>query len=129
MAEKLKRVISATAQTFGCTGEVEYEWKTGPVLHTDERMNALVRRAAEHIYGEERIAKETYGTFSDDFAFFSERRPAFYAMIGARNEELGCVYPHHNERFNVDESVLKLGTAMFVQVAEDYLFSAQLSVL
>lgn len=121
IAEKMEHIISTTAQTFGCTGELDYDWKTGPVLHNNQMMNALVRRAAEQIYGEAYIAKETYGTFSDDFAFFSEQRPAFYAMIGARNEALRCIYPHHHECFNVDESVLKLGTAMFVQVAEDYL--------
>ena len=121
IADDMQHIISLTAQTFGCTGELDYEWKTGPVLHTDERMNALVRSAAEKVYGEGQIARETHGTFSDDFAFFSERRPAFYAMIGVRSEKLGCVYPHHHECFNVDESALKLGTAMFVQVTEDYL--------
>lgn len=125
MDKLMEQVLQNTAQAFGCAARLEYLWKTGPVLHNSERMNRLARGAAEAVYGADRIARETRGAFSDDFAYFSERRPAFYAMIGAGNEALDCAYPHHHERFNVDESALKLGTAMFVQVAEDFFAKAR----
>ena len=120
MDELIRQIVQNTAQAFGCTAELDYLRKTGPVLHDSEEMNRLAREAAQKVYGPDAIAQETLGTFSDDFAYFSEQRPGFYAMIGIRNEALDCVYPHHHERFQVDESVLKLGTAMFVQMTQEF---------
>jgi metal-dependent amidase/aminoacylase/carboxypeptidase family protein len=44
-----------------------------------------------------------------------------YAFIGVRNEEKNITPISHNENFNVDESALKRGTALYAQFAYDYL--------
>lgn len=120
MDQLIREVAQPAAAALGCTATVDYAWKTGPVIHNDPRMNALVRAAAEELYGEENLCRVSHSTFSDDFAYLTEGVPAFYAMIGVRNEQMDCVYPHHHEKFNVDESALRLGCAMFVQVAENF---------
>ena len=42
-------------------------------------------------------------------------------MIGAYNPEKGCTYPQHQECYQIDESILKRGVAMYVQMAVDFL--------
>ncbi len=126
MDQLMRQIAQPAAQAMGCTAELDYQWKTGPVIHDSALMNRLVRQAAVELYGEAWINEEVFGVFSDDFAFFSERVPGFYAMLGIRNESLDCVYPHHHQCFNVDESVLPRGAAMFAQVAADFLHEAAL---
>ncbi|HDN58728.1 MAG TPA: amidohydrolase, partial [Candidatus Marinimicrobia bacterium] len=37
--------------------------------------------------------------------------------LGIKNEEKGIIHPHHHPKFNVDEEVLPLGTALEVGLA------------
>ncbi|NEU32068.1 hypothetical protein GN156_15005 [bacterium LRH843] len=68
-------------------------------IHDSKLMNRIVKDSAEKLYGEEALQSLDKLAISDDFAYFSEKVPGHYAFIGIRNEELGCVYDHHHERF------------------------------
>jgi len=119
--EKIRQVAENTAKAFGCTASLEYEKKTGPVVHTDPQMLRITHDAAVSLYGEEGVIDTRPTGGGDDFAYFLERVPGIYAFVGGANPALGCTYPLHHPRFNLDESVLKRGAAMFAQVTEDYL--------
>lgn len=120
MDKYMKEMAEAVAKGYGCSAEVDYQFKTPAVIHTNEMMNKLVKDAAIKLYGEEGIMMQPPVTGGDDFAYFCEKVPGFFAFIGARNPEIGCDYPHHHECFNIDESVLKRGAAMYAQVAADF---------
>jgi len=45
----------------------------------------------------------------EDFCYFSEVRPSFFMEIGARCEEKGIVFPHHNPKYLLDENALAIG--------------------
>ena len=57
----------------------------------------------------------------EDFSFYLQRVPGVYLLLGIRNEEKGIIYPHHHPRFDVDESVLWKGTALYSLLAYNYL--------
>ncbi|KNB70142.1 amidohydrolase [Brevibacillus reuszeri] len=40
-----------------------------------------------------------------------------YFNIGAGNQALGIVYPHHHPKFTIDEASLEVGVKMFVVTA------------
>ena len=121
----MREVIENTAKAFGCTAELKYLKKTGPVIHDDKKMIALAEHAAAELYGKEilRVTKPT--GVGDDFAYFMEKAPGIYATIGAANEKIAKVYPHHHAKVVFDETSMERGTAMFVQMAVDYLNSSQ----
>ena len=58
---------------------------------------------------------------SEDFSWFGEKVPYFFAFVGSRNESKGLTYTNHNEHYDVDESVLKRGAAVMAQFAVDFL--------
>jgi amidohydrolase len=118
--KQMNEVIQHAAQSMGCTAELQYDWKTGPIIHDNKMMNQVVKEAAEKLFDQESVVEMEKLTLSDDFAYFSEKVPGFYSIIGARNEEVGSVYDHHHERFNIDENSLKRGVAMHVQVALEF---------
>jgi amidohydrolase len=53
-------------------------------------------------------------TYSEDFSLFGEHTPSLYFFLGTRNEKKDCIHPLHSPLFKIDEDVLPLGTALFV---------------
>jgi amidohydrolase len=57
----------------------------------------------------------------EDMAYFLERVPGTFFFLGGSNEKKGIVHPHHNPKFDVDEDVFWLGSALLAQGAIDWL--------
>ena len=118
---KMREVVENTAKAFGCTAHLEYQMKTGPVVHDNPMMNKLAHDAVVKLFGEEALYNMRPVGGGDDFAYFCEKAPGLYAMIGAANPKLGTVFDHHHPRFLLDEDAFKRGTAMYAQMAVDFL--------
>lgn len=120
--EKMRQVAENTAAAFGCTAEVEYEFKTGAVIHNDPQMNQIAHDAVVKLFGEGAVLETRPVGGGDDFAYFSERVPGIYAFIGAAMPSGdGQVYAHHHPKVCFSEDSLKRGVAMHVQMAVDFL--------
>jgi amidohydrolase len=120
--EKMRMVVESTVAAFGCSAEVEYKMKTGPVIHNDSMMNRIAQDAVVKLFGEEALYEMRPSGGGDDFAFFSERVPGIYAFIGgAIPSDDGMVYAHHHPKVCFNEDSLKRGVAMHVQMAIDFL--------
>ena len=120
--EKMRMVAANTAAAFGCTAEVEYQFKTGPVVHDDPEMNRIAHDAVVKLYGEETLLEDRPVGGGDDFAYFCDDIPGIFAFIGAElPAEDGAVYGHHHPKVLFSEAVLERGVAMHVQMAMDFL--------
>jgi len=51
--------------------------------------------------------------------------PGTFAFLGVENKEKRIIYPHHHPKFNIDEEILPLGTALHVSVAMETLMQQQ----
>ncbi|MDO4793288.1 MAG: M20 family metallopeptidase [Filifactor alocis] len=91
-----------------------------PVLHNDtelmsfveERIDKHFGKEAKHIYDKPRMGAE-------DFSYFAQKLPVAFIWVGARNEELGCIYNMHNPKFNIDERALAYGTKLLAMLVMD----------
>ncbi len=120
--DKMRQVAENTAAAFGCTAQVDYQFKTGAVVHDDPEMVRITQEAVIKLFGEETLQPAPPVGGGDDFAYFSERVPGIYARIGAAMAAPdGVVYPHHHPKVCFSEEPLKMGVAMHVQVAVDFL--------
>ena len=54
--------------------------------------------------------------FAEDFSFYQKEVPAFFAMLGSRNESKNYIYPLHSCYFNFDESVLEVGVNYYIRL-------------
>ncbi len=120
--EQMRQVAESTASAFGCTASVDYQYKTGPVIHNDPQMNRIAHDAVLKLFGPEVLLETRPLGGGDDFAYFSERVPGIYAFIGAAMpSDDGVIHAHHHPKVCFDESSLKMGVAMHVQMAVDFL--------
>ncbi|MCB0099333.1 MAG: hypothetical protein KDE46_26555, partial [Caldilineaceae bacterium] len=56
-------------------------------------------------------------TGGEDFSAVLARVPGNFFFLGAANAAQGITYPHHNPRFDIDESCLPDGVAILCDAA------------
>lgn len=93
-----------------------------PVLVNDNKLTEEFINSAKKIVSNDKIINLKEPTLvSEDMAYYLENVPGTFFYLGSNNSKKGITYPHHHPKFNVDEDVLYLGTALFVQFAFDFL--------
>ena len=106
----VKEIAEATARMHHCTVEFSDSMKilVGPVIN-DAHYSELATAALNDILPEGTVSSCPKWYASESYSMYLERYPGVFAFLGIRNEELGSGAEHHNEKFDVDDSVLKLG--------------------
>lgn len=56
---------------------------------------------------------------AEDFAFYQEKVPGIFFLLGTRNKEQNFISPLHSSSFNFDEKVLLEGVKLFAKLLED----------
>ena len=92
-----------------------------PATINDEEMTAFVVKVAKEILGEDNLSLLRPLMGSEDFSFYLQKVRGTFAFLGVENKDKGIIYPHHHPKFNIDEDILPLGTALHVAVALEYL--------
>ncbi|HEY3287454.1 MAG TPA: amidohydrolase [Gemmatimonadaceae bacterium] len=112
----MERVVAGICSAHGAT----YEWTFEPgyaAVDNDAAACDLVRRAVVRALGPDVLVEARPTMGAEDFSAYQQATPGAFFFIGARNEERGIVYPHHHERFDLDERALDYGTRIFVAAA------------
>jgi len=118
--ERMERVIAGI--THGMGGSFELDYKNGyPTTVNNPEITDLVRNAAGLVVGEDHVIEMPPTMASEDMSFYLQKVPGSYFYVGAGNAEKGITQPHHNSRFDIDETALELGAAMMCRLALSYL--------
>lgn len=122
LAKRIGEIAEATAKTF--RGEVEYEmvWGAPPVIN-DPEMAKLAADCAREVVGDDMVIDhvDAPNMGGEDFAYYVKQVPGAFLFLSSSNPEKHTDVPHHNPRFNVDEDVFWIGSAVFVKIVEKYL--------
>ena len=118
----IRRIETETAAMYGCTAELDYDRIEPCVNNADTALNEIARGAARKLYGDDILRRTERATGSEDFSYLMEKIPSsLFVFLGCYDEENGCVYPVHNEKFKINEDILHIGAAQYAQFAWDYL--------
>jgi amidohydrolase len=101
--ERIRALADGVCAAFGATAEVEFSELLYLPTVNDPEMARLVARAASEVVGAERVrtGPEIRTMAAEDFSEFSSRVPGCYFFLGARNESIGAVHPHHSPHFDL----------------------------
>ncbi len=113
---RIREVAEGVATTLGARAEVTI------TLGVDATVNApaptaVVFNAAAEVLGVERINTTYRTTGGEDFSAVLARVPGNYFFLGARDDARGLNFPHHNPRFDIDETCLPQGVAILCDAA------------
>jgi amidohydrolase len=110
---RLGEVCDATCRLFGATADFKYTDGYPPLVNDDASVE-LAGRVAAREFGADRVRTISPVMGGEDFAYYLQRVPGAFAMLGTGD---GRPYPHHNARFDIDESVLPVGVRLMTAVA------------
>jgi metal-dependent amidase/aminoacylase/carboxypeptidase family protein len=108
--ELIKNVAVHTAACHKCAIEFNpgTRIKLQPVVN-DEKIATRVQAGLSALCGSEVLGDCKRWYASESYSRYLEKYPGVLIFLGITNESLGSGAPHHNGRFDVDESVLPLG--------------------
>ncbi len=112
----IRRTVEKTAEAFGATAETDV--RVGyPALVNDETIAVAVRGLAVDYVGEDRVVDVPMWYASEDFAWYTQRTPGCFYVLGVGNEAAGLTHGLHTPRMTVDEEALRLGPGFMAALA------------
>jgi amidohydrolase len=113
---RIREVATGVATALGAQADVTITLGVDPTVNA-VAPTEVVYQAAAAVLGEENI-NTTYRTMGgEDFSAVLARAQGNFFFLGARNDAQGLNYPHHNPRFDIDESCLPAGVAILCDAA------------
>lgn len=120
--KRMGEIVENTAKAFRCEGILEYK-RFYPSLINDDEFTNYVKDIAIDLLGQEKVIElKNPSMGGEDFAFFlNEADGTFLSLNNLKVNEDGNVYPHHNSKFDVEESTFYIGSGILAEVAYRYL--------
>lgn len=116
----IERVTKATCEGAGAS--YEYRYTRGyPALWNHPQETKRVKHLAESLVGSDYVKEIPPSMGGEDFAYYLQKVPGTFFVVGGRNADISATYPHHHPKFDVDErSMLEIGK-LFISAVFDYL--------
>lgn len=117
--ERIEEITRLTAQTYGAESKIQYLMGYPPLVN-DEAETERFFREAPKVFGESKVERCEKIMPAEDFAYYLQEIPGCFMFVGAGNEELQAVYPHHHPRFDFDESAMLSAAKLLVTMTQSY---------
>ena len=120
--KRMEEVVKGICLAMRADYDFKLDYGYVPVVNEEKMTDALIASASK-VLGEDCIhIKGTQGMGGEDAGFYYQMVPGCFFNLCCQTEHAdGKLYPGHNSKFMVDDSLLYRGTAVFVQGAIDYL--------
>ncbi|MEX0900976.1 MAG: amidohydrolase [Gammaproteobacteria bacterium] len=119
---RLRRTVAKTSEASGATAQVDIE-QNAPVTWNDPALTRRMVPTLAWAAGDDRVAEGRAQTVAEDFAYFQEKIPGMYFLLGVNKAGLGAgeAAPNHSPEFHVNEDALVTGVRALTGLAIDYL--------
>ncbi|EKQ58082.1 MULTISPECIES: M20 family metallopeptidase [unclassified Clostridium] len=120
--QRIEEIVSGLAKIMRADFELDF-YGGCPAVINDKNMVDIFIESAKKILNEDEVhILNDYNMGAEDAGFFFEKVPGCYFRIyNPAAFEDGIVYPAHNSKYMMDDSVLYRGTALMLQTAIDFL--------
>ena len=119
--DAFRQLIDSTCQAYGCKATYNAFTRPGLAIVNDPELAAFARNTLAAELGQEHVGTGEPWMASDSYSQYLRQWPGVYAFLGVENAEKGVGAAHHNQAFDLDEDVLKLGSAGAAAYAMEYL--------
>jgi amidohydrolase len=117
--ERLKELVKGVSQTFDVSSTIEII-EGYPVLVNDSQLVKHTTACAREILGADHVHSTLPRMGSEDFAYFCKKWGGVMVGLGCHDPLKGLQHGLHSCHFNIDESVLDVGTRLFARVITRY---------
>lgn len=120
--KRITEIVDGMSKVMKAEYELDFDGGCSGVMN-DRKMVDRFISSAEKIVGKDSIhVLNDYNMGAEDAGFFFEKVPGCYFLLyNPLPFDDGIIYPAHNSKFMMDDSVLYKGAAVFYQTVMDYL--------
>ncbi|PCJ27368.1 MAG: N-acyl-L-amino acid amidohydrolase [Flavobacteriales bacterium] len=113
---KMKKMAESIAESMG--GKCEFKVVKGyPFLVNDEVVTDKAKQAAIDFLGKENVIDLDLRMTAEDFAYYSQIKPACFYRLGTNNESKNINSGLHTSTFNIDENALETAIGLMSWIA------------
>jgi amidohydrolase len=116
---RMREILSGQTAAAGATYELEYERVTPPTVN-DVVLTRRMIPALERAAGQGHVRQIDPWMAGEDFAFYAQRIPGFFFMLGSAKPGVGSG-DHHSPTFMADDGAIPVGVRAMVEVVLGYL--------
>ncbi len=120
ICKRVGEMAAKTAEAHRCTATTRIDVGCSALIN-DAAMADIVREAASHIVGQDKLRENELITASEDFGVYAERVPSAFFFLGMADKAKGTGQSQHDPSFQVNDDVLADGAAMLAACAWRYL--------
>ena len=120
LPKRIKEILNGAIPAMRGTYEFNLMSKF-PATINNEEMTAFVAGIAQDLLGKDKVVQMKPMMGSEDFSYYLQKVPGTFVFLGVENKEKGIIYPQHHPKYELDEDILPLGTALHLAVAMEYL--------
>lgn len=113
--QRMKQIIKGICEAHEMDFELDYKDGTA-VLINDPELTKIVKNVAEGVVGKENVVEVPPSMGGEDMAFFLQKVPGVFYLVGSANPTKGFDKPHHSPYFDIDEDALLVGVQMHVNL-------------
>lgn len=118
--QEMEQLIKGVCNAFHATYEFEYSRGYPSTINTEEETKILEQCVQSALPDNELVYITKPGMGGEDFAYYLQNRPGSFFSVGARNEEIDAVYPHHHPKFTFDEQAMLHTAKVFLSIIHYY---------
>lgn len=120
MPELLEKILQGITAGAGATYQLDYLWGYPPTVN-DAMLAELFKETASSELGAENVQPlQNPSMAGEDFAYYAERVPGLFYLLGAGRSE-GLNHPWHHAGFNIAEQALQYGVRVMTRLALEVL--------
>jgi amidohydrolase len=119
ISRRIRELAESVASGMRAKATVRYDFGYPPLVN-DAGVTGRVKASAAKVLGEDNVVVAGLTMGAEDMSYYLEKVPGTFFALGSGNEEKGIMYPNHHPKFDLDEDVLHLGSAIFVQACLDF---------
>lgn len=120
--QRIKEIVAGVTKLMRADYELNFDGGC-PAVVNDKKMVDMFLKSAKNILGEKNVhIIDDCNMGAEDAGFFFEKIPGcYFRLYNPMAFEDGVIYPAHNSKYLMDDSVLYKGAAVMVQNAVNYL--------
>ena len=123
--DRIRRTAENIALGSGATAEVTVVPEGYvPSIYNDPKLLARMLPTLKRVAAPDHLIELPLLPFPDDFAFYQEKIPGLFVILGARAAGDGFI-PNHSPKFHIDESSILVGVRTLGHLTVDYMLGAQ----
>jgi hippurate hydrolase len=119
LEKRIRLIAEGQAASYGMSVTLDYKRGYNPTVN-HKREADYIADLATRFAGSDKVVEMPRPTMgAEDFAYMLEERPGAYFFLGSKRTENDP--PLHHPKYDFNDDILPIGTAFWVELAEDYL--------